>query len=124
MRLLLDEQLSAVIAVTLRNKDHDVVAVTEPALAYLRAPSDWDLFVEAQTLNRAIVTENVAHFRACADRWAAAGAEHHGLIYTTNTALPRHRHDLFVAAAVKRLDALLRAHPESDARSLELFLTG
>lgn len=122
MKLLLDEQLSPRIAEALRAQGHDVVAVTEPAFSHLRGLSDWELFVEVQSLGRTIVTENVAHFRACIDRWVATGQEHYGAVYTTNAGLPRHRHDRFVAAAVGRLDALLREHPEAGPGSLEHFL--
>lgn len=122
MRLLLDEQLSADIADGLRARGHDAVAVQDADRRHWRGLSDPDVFDLAQAERRAIVTENVPHFRACADQAYARARPHHGLIYTSNTALPRHRHDAFVRAVTARLDDLLRRYPDNQPTSFELFL--
>lgn len=122
MRLLLDEQLSAVIAHALRQQGHDVIAVQEPDRVSWRGVNDAELFQIAQREGRAVVTDNVAHFRVLAQRWLDAGRSHFGVLYLNNTSLPRHRHDLFVSNAVQRLDELLRRYADHAARSTEEFV--
>lgn len=122
MKLLLGEQLSADIAEALRGRDHDAVAVQDVNRQHWRGLPDPELFEIAQSEQRAIVTENVAHFRACADQSYARSEPHYGLIYTSNKALPRHRHEAFVRAVSARLDELLRRYPDNQPTSLELFL--
>lgn len=82
MKLLLDEMWPAVIAEQLRQRGYDVVAVVERK--DLRTLSDAELFVVAQTEERAIVTENVPDFRAIASAEILAGRGHVGLVLTTN----------------------------------------
>lgn len=122
MRLLLDEQFSAGIAEALRARGHDVVALQDADRQHWRGLSDPDLFDLALAERRAIVTENFAHFRSCADRAYARGTAHYGLISTSNKALPRHRHDAFVRAITTPLDDLLRQRPDDEPMSLEVFL--
>lgn len=122
MRLLLDKQLSADIADALRRRGHNVVAVQDLQHQHWRGLADADLFEIAQSEGRALVTENVPHFRSCADRFYAGGRGHHGLIYTSNKALPRHRHDEFVREVTARLHALLRRNPGVEVASVEMFL--
>lgn len=122
MRVLLDEQLSADIAEALRARGHDVVAVQDVDRRHWRGLVDPELFDLAQSEGRAIVTENVAHFRVCADRAYANSLVHFGLIYTSNKALPRHRHDAFMRAVTSRLDDLLSARRDDAPASLERFL--
>jgi uncharacterized protein with PIN domain len=122
VRLLLDEQLSADIAEALRRHGHDVVAVQDAQRQDWRGLADADLFEIAQSEGRVLVTENVPHFRACADRFYAEGRGYHGLIYTSNKALPRHRHDEFVREVTARLHQLLRRNPGVKVASAETFL--
>ncbi len=78
MKLLLDEQISGKVAERLRERGHDVLAVTaDPAL---RGLSDPDLFEAAQRQKRAVVTYNRADFEAIIREYAAANREHHGLV--------------------------------------------
>lgn len=60
MRLLLDEMYPAALADQLRNRGHDVSAVTERR--EFRSLPDADLFAVAQQERRALVTENIADF--------------------------------------------------------------
>ncbi len=88
MKLLLDEMVPAAVAMALRARGHDVVAVQEDAA--LRLSSDEELFEIAQSLRRAVVTENVADFRPLDARMQGRGQAHHGLVLTTNRSFPRH----------------------------------
>ena len=60
MKLLLDEQISGKVAERLRDRGHDVDAVTDDPS--LRGLSDPDLFEVAQQQGRAFVTYNRADF--------------------------------------------------------------
>lgn len=80
MKILLDEMHAPSIADALAEEDWDVVAVA--AVVDLRGISDADLFEWAATVERALVTENVADFSPLADQWAAEGRVHAGLIFT------------------------------------------
>ncbi|MFN2569550.1 MAG: DUF5615 family PIN-like protein [Candidatus Dormibacteria bacterium] len=60
MKLLLDEHFSLILAVRLRDRGHDVIAVTETA--ELRQVPDDELLRWAFRNERALLTENVRHF--------------------------------------------------------------
>lgn len=122
MRLLLDEQLSAVIAEALRARGHDVVAAQEPDRGDWRGLDDTALFEVAQAEGRAIVTDNVAHFRVLAQQSLDAGRPHFGVLYLNNRSLPRHRHDLFVSHVCQRLEEVLAQYVDDEPRSLETFV--
>jgi predicted nuclease of predicted toxin-antitoxin system len=123
LRLLLDEQLAAVVAIALRERGHDVVAVQEQEHADWRGLDDASLFEVAQSSEgRAIVTDNVANFRVLARRALEAGTAHHGVLYLNDRSLPRHRHELFVSKVVDRLHEVLERYPDDSANSLESFV--
>jgi hypothetical protein len=88
LRILLDEMWSAEIAVQLRRRGHDVVAITERP--ELRGQPDAVIFATAQREGRAIVTENVIDFRPQAAIELQFGRSHAGLIFTSNRRFPRH----------------------------------
>jgi hypothetical protein len=95
---------SAGLALQLRQRGHDVVAVAErPGL---RGQPDAAIFAAAQAEGRAIVTENVVDYRPLATYALQRGGAHCGLVLTTNRRFPRH--DLQTAGRlVNALDALL-----------------
>jgi hypothetical protein len=78
---------SPVIAEQLRQRGHDVVAVKERE--DLIEQSDRFIFSVASLEKRAIVTENVPHFRSLNLLATSEGNEHSGLVYTTNRSFPR-----------------------------------
>lgn len=78
---------AAVIAETLRDDGHDVVAVTE--MPDLRGISDENLLEYGAVAERAVVTENIGDFVAIARRWVAAETPHAGLILTNPTRFNR-----------------------------------
>jgi predicted nuclease of predicted toxin-antitoxin system len=90
VRLLLDEMFPPSIAVSLRRKGLDVVAIQErPSLRGLPDPQ---VFVAAQLEQRCLVTENVSDFVRVEAAWRCEQAEpHHGLILVAPGAFPRHR---------------------------------
>lgn len=112
MKALLDEQLSPQIAVVLRERGHDVVAVRDRA--ELTGRSDRIILDAAANEERAVITNNVKDFRPLAAERIARGGRHGGLIL-----LPSSR--VRTRAAVERLaDAIatvLESHPGGLASS-------
>ena len=101
--LLLDEMLSADIAVQLGKRGHDVMAVvSDPGLVGL---ADEQILSEAATNGRALVTANIKDFIPLDARYRAAGQAHAGLILVSTTTFPQDR--TFTAAVISALSALL-----------------
>lgn len=111
MRLLLDEMYPPDIAVDLRRKGHDVVAVAEHA--DLREQEDEDLLRAASAEQRVLLTENVKHFRPIAERLQGLGTAYSGLLFTSARSFPRARSRL--RPLLLALDRYLAEHPEEDA---------
>ncbi len=110
MRLSLDEHYSQLIAVELRRLGHDVDCVKErPELVSL---SDADLLATMTGERRALLTEDVGHFKPLINQLAAAGDIHYGFIFSSNRSMPRSRNT--VGAFVDQLDAILKRHPKDD----------
>lgn len=116
MKLLLDEMFSSAIAVQLRRRKHDVVAVTERA--ELGSLPDRALFAWAAADGRAVVTNNVADYAALYREALQRSTDHCGLIFTDDRRLPRTRAG--TGAIVRSLHDLLRTHPAGDALRNEL----
>lgn len=111
MRLLLDEHYSPLIAEQLRERGHDVTAITgAPALEGL---DDESLLGVAAGEGRALLTNNVRDFVPLARAWAASGREHSGLIFTSDASMPRARETIGVY--VDALRCLLDREPEETA---------
>lgn len=103
MKLLLDEQISGKVAERLRDRGHDVDAVTaDPSL---RGLSDADLFAAAQRRGRALVTYNRPDFEAIVREYAEADREHRGLVIVHPMRFPSWEFARLAAA----LRALLRS---------------
>lgn len=107
------------IAEQLRNRGHDVSAVTErPAL---RSLPDEDLFGVAQQESRAVVTENIADFSSIADSPDQRNQAHYGLVLIDPTKYPRGQQRT-IGSLVTSLDRLLATHSGDEATSLRLWL--
>lgn len=103
LKLLLDEMLSGQIAVQLRSRGFDVIAVVEdPGLVSM---PDEDLLAHARAEGRCLVTANIADFATLSAQWRAAGHTHPGLAYITNREFPQDRS--FVGALVNAVTRLV-----------------
>jgi len=111
VRLLLDEMLPATIAQQLRNRGHDVDAVTEHP--ELRGLADTDLFAHAQQGARAIVTYNRDDFLALDRSYRDQGRSHHGLVILNPNRFPQG--PATTGHIVASLDALATAGPPYDS---------
>lgn len=110
MRLLLDEHLSPEIARQLRDRSHDVVAVSERP--DLRGRPDRVHFASLPDEQRAIVTRDLADFRPLLAEALRRGEETRGLVCVSQRfSLNREG----IGRLVRALDALLRADPPTDA---------
>lgn len=110
MRLALDHHYSPVIAQQLRARGHDVVAAVELGWHTL---DDETLLRCCQDDRRALLTNNVADFAVLARSRSEAGLDHHGLVFTSDSAWPRARST--IGRFVEALDRLLAAHAGDDA---------
>jgi hypothetical protein len=107
VKVLLDEQLSVEIARELRRRGHDVEAVTErPDL--LRA-SDERLMEIAMQEDRAVITNNLRHFRPIAAQRLAQGKQHAGLILLPSS---RARNRAATGALADAIESVIRANPK------------
>jgi hypothetical protein len=116
--LLLDEMFSDAIALELRARGHDVLAVVaDPALVSL---PDEQILAHAAATRRALVTANIKDFMPLDAGYRAAGHVHAGLILVHTKTFPQDR--TFTAAIAKALSALLD-QPNSIQEDQVLFLS-
>jgi predicted nuclease of predicted toxin-antitoxin system len=111
VKLLLDEHYSPRIAVELRRRGHDVVAVRERT--ELRGLSDHALFALMAAERRAIVTEDAADFLPIVRAATVRGTDHFGVVLTSPRQFPRTVRS--IGRLVAALDAFLIARPAQDA---------
>ncbi|MHB8290549.1 MAG: DUF5615 family PIN-like protein [Acidimicrobiales bacterium] len=107
MKGLLDEQLSPQIALLLRQAGYDVVAVAERD--DLVGSSDRIILENAETEERAVITNNVKDFRPLAAERLAQGGMHAGLILLPSK---RTRTRAAVAMLAGAIEKLLHDHPD------------
>lgn len=110
MRVLLDEQLSDLIAKLLRERGLDAQAVVERA--DLPQAPDHEVIEIASREERAVVTNNIKDFRPLAAERLADGRGHAGLILLPAA---RSRSRQATGAIADALEALMRAHPDGIA---------
>jgi predicted nuclease of predicted toxin-antitoxin system len=106
LRLVLDEHLSPVIATSLRQRDHDVVSVTEVNLAGV---ADSVVLEWAIQVGRAVVTADVGDFRPVHQAYVDHGQESAGLILLSSSRFSPARSAFGVL--IEALDAFLASHP-------------
>jgi predicted nuclease of predicted toxin-antitoxin system len=106
VRLALDHHYSLLIAEQFRDRGHDVVAVYERGWHQC---SDEELLDRCAADDRVLLTNNVGDFVAIAQRWAAEGRPHAGLVFTSDASLPRTRATIGTYADL--LEVLLRDNP-------------
>lgn len=88
-RLLLDEMLSARIALQLRTRGFDVQAVVERR--ELVTYPDEALLELATREDRTLVTKNIVDFSPLSQQWAADGRSHAGLVFISTKTFPEGR---------------------------------
>jgi hypothetical protein len=89
VKLLLDEMYAPAIAEQLRARGHDVVSVHDLQYGRLEGATDDEVFAEALSEERALVTENVPDFRRLEAEALARGEAHASLVFTSNRQFPR-----------------------------------
>ena len=113
MRLALDEHLTVAIAVELRRRGHDVIAVTEdPALVGLK---DRELFEWAARAGRAIVTRDIRGFGPLVEARQVADETFAGVVFLSSRRYPHGAHSN--GALVRDLSRLAEEHAAPDALS-------
>jgi len=123
VRLLLDEMWSHEIALQLRRRGHDVIAVTEPEYEARYGNLDDDVvFQRAQEDGRAVVTENVGDFERARVAFERTGRSHHGVIYARAPQFNRNLGAGVIGPMMRALDRLLREHPEHDPQNRVIYL--
>jgi hypothetical protein len=118
LRLVLDEHLSPDTATSLRQRDHDVVALTEVDLggAADSVVLDW-----AMQVGRADVTADVKDFRPLHQAHVNHGRETAGLVLLSSRRFLGARSDFGIV--VEALHAFLASHPgEHDLACVEHWL--
>lgn len=119
MKLLIDEMYPPAIAEQLRDRKHEVEAVTERI--ELRVLTDTAIFALAQQEQRAVVTENIDDFSIIADGYDQRGQAHFGLVLLSSGSYPRGS-PATIGRMITELDRLLEEHPETAPRSLRHWL--
>lgn len=79
IRLLIDENLTPLLAEVLSSRGYDAVSVMSAGLLEWE---DRDLFEWAVRERRAILTNNAKHFAPLAEEYDQKGWEHYGVILT------------------------------------------
>jgi len=104
VRLLLDEMWTPTIALELRKRDLDVIAISEPAHASRYAGiSDDQVFARAQEDGRGVVTDNIADYEQARRDWEIRGQAHHGLLCALDPPFNRHRGEGVIGQMVNAL---------------------
>lgn len=114
-RLLLDEMLAPAIAEQLRDRGHDVAAITERP--HLTGAADEQVLELAAGEARSVVTLNIVDFAALDSVWKASNRSHAGIVYVATSTFPQNKG--FIGSLVKALDHAISAGglPDRDSTS-------
>lgn len=106
------------IAQRLRTAGHDVLSVVEqPELV---GRDDLEVWRDAATHRRAVVTENAADFLAISKQASAAGEVSPSPVVTSNRSFPRHARS-FIGRAVRALARFCDEHPDDDLQAGAIY---
>ncbi|MGH2903345.1 MAG: DUF5615 family PIN-like protein [Solirubrobacteraceae bacterium] len=119
MKLLIDEMYPPAIAEQLRDRTHEVEAVTERT--ELRALADTEIFALAQQEQRAVVTENIDDFSVIADGYDQRSQAHFGLVLVPPGSYPRGS-PATIGRMVTELERLLKEHTRTAPTSSRHWL--
>lgn len=108
MKLLLDEMWTPTIAIELRRRGYDVIAINEEehASRYAGLPDD-QVFARAQADGRAVVTDNIGDHEKARVDWEAHGRAHRGVLYALDPPFNRHRGQDVIGQMVKAIEHFL-----------------
>lgn len=109
MKLALDHHYSPRISEGLRDRGHDATAAVEVGW---EAEDDEPLLTLCVRQGRALLTNNVADFVVIARRWQTQGRSHYGLIFTSDSGLPRSRAN--IGQYIKAIQKLMAENPGRD----------
>jgi predicted nuclease of predicted toxin-antitoxin system len=113
VKLLLDEMISPKIARELRGRgDFDVQAIKGDR-PDLEAVADREIVRRIATEQRTLVTNDVLDFQLIHNQMLAAGEEHYGLIFTSDSTMPRNKAS--IPPWVKSLEKVLTEYSADDA---------
>lgn len=113
MKLLLDEMISPKIARELRDKGDFDVQASKGDRPDLEAVADREIIRRIAAEQRSLVTNDVLDFQLIHNQMLAAGEEHYGLIFTSDSTMPRNKAS--IPLWVKSLAKVLTEHPGNDA---------
>ena len=120
MKLMLDEQQPARIAVLLREAGHDVVGITETEA--MRGRADHEVLETAVAQHRALLTENIRDFALLHRQWLDEGRSHYGILLASAQRFARRRGANRTLLAALR--SLLRVNPSDQALRDQLIWLG
>jgi predicted nuclease of predicted toxin-antitoxin system len=112
VKLLLDEMISPKIARQLRDKDFDVQAIKGDR-PDLEAVADREIVRRIAVERRTLVTNDVLDFQLIHNQMLTAGEEHFGLIFTSDSTMPRNKAS--ISLWVRSLAKVLTEHRADDA---------
>jgi len=112
VKLLLDEMISPKIARELRDRDLDVEAIKGDR-PDLEAVADREIVRRIAAERRTLVTNDVLDFQLIHNRILVGGEEHYGLIFTSDSTMPRNKAS--IPLWVKTLAGVLKEHLADDA---------
>lgn len=113
MKLLLDEMISPKIARELRGRgDFDVQAIKGDR-PDMEAVADREIVRRIAAEHRTLVTNDVPDFQLIHNQMLSAGEEHYGLIFTSDSTMPRN--EASIPLWVRTLEKILTEHPADDA---------
>jgi predicted nuclease of predicted toxin-antitoxin system len=112
VKLLLDEMISPKIARQLRDRGFDVQAIKGDR-PDLEAVADREIVRRMAAEKRTLVSNDVLDFHLIHNQLLAAGEEHYGLIFTSDSTMPRNKAS--IPLWVKALGEFLKEHPANDA---------
>jgi predicted nuclease of predicted toxin-antitoxin system len=113
VRLLLDEMISPKIARELRSRgDFDVQAIKGDR-PDLEAVADREIVRRIATEQRTLVTNDILDFQLIHNQMLAAGEEHYGLIFTSDSTMPRNKAS--IPLWMKSLAKVMAENPGHDA---------
>jgi predicted nuclease of predicted toxin-antitoxin system len=113
VKLLLDEMISPKIARELRGKGEFDVQAVKGDRPDLQAVADREIVRRIAAEQRTLVTNDVLDFQLIHNQMLAAGEDHYGLIFSSDSTMPRNKAS--IPLWVKALAEVLTEHPANDA---------